>query len=69
MAKRPSETARRIADHPLPEQMLITKFGDPLPRPLPDGRVIPDEKMVEGLSDLEAMEWLDGIEKYLETET
>ena len=48
-----------------PPSFITTRLGDPLPRPLPDGRVIPDEKMVEGLTDLEAMSWLDGMEQYI----
>jgi hypothetical protein len=60
----PSVHAISTAKHADPEDMIITKLGDPLPRCLPDGRVVkePDVlRMVEKLDDNEVMEWLDRV--------
>lgn len=55
----------RLTAHPHPQDMIITKFGDPRPRLLPDNRIITDPdtiRAVAGLTDEEVMEWLDNIE-------
>jgi hypothetical protein len=52
----------RLTAHPRPEDMIITKFGDPRPRLLPDNRIITDSdalREVADLTDEQAMVWLD----------
>lgn len=56
--------AREDSQHAPADQMLFTKLGDPLPRQLPDGRVIIRSDLVATLNDKQAAEWLDGIEQY-----
>ena len=58
----PTPAEDRIGDHEPAGQMIFTKWGDPLPRLLPDGRIVRDSKSVENLTDDEVMEWLDNIE-------
>ena len=52
----------RVTAHPRPEDMVITKLGDPRPRLLPDNRIITDPDAIRetaDMTDAQAMAWLD----------
>lgn len=55
------EQLARFASHETPEQMIFTKLGDPLPRCLPDGRVVIRSDLISTLDDNEATDWIDNL--------